>query len=563
MPVIGKKRLGDLLVRSGSISQEQLKAALKEQKSTGARLGHILVSSGLMTREDLLDVLSSHLNIPIVNLEMVQPPPELLRAIPEATARKHTLFPIERVNGRIRIAMADPLDLAAVDEISAKLSLEIDTSITSENQILNAIDSHYGFVNSAKEAMLSAPAPSYGPGSYEFGPMEQDHGEAAPPIAKLVEAIIRQGVADRASDIHIEPGEDSLRVRYRIDGVMFGSISPEKELEAAIISRIKIMSKIDIAETRVPQDGRFRMKIDGKNLELRVSTFPTIYGEAIVLRILNRENILMGLEETGLCGGTLDDFKNSILKRQGIIIVTGPTGSGKTTTLYSCLNMLNSPEKTIVTIEDPVEYRLKYVRQTQVNPKGGLTFARGLRSILRQDPDVIMVGEIRDPETAQIATRAAMTGHLVLSTMHTGASIDVIARLKDLGMETCLIVSTLKGVLAQRLVRKICAKCGTENSGLDTQVSGLPMAAEKTAVYGRRGCVRCKSSGYFGRIGIFEFLKIDDKIQDMVVKGERPSSIRKFVLQSGAFTTMRDDGLSKARSGVTTLEEVEKATCEN
>ncbi|VAX14700.1 Type IV fimbrial assembly, ATPase PilB, partial [hydrothermal vent metagenome] len=322
-------------------------------------------------------------------------------------------------------------------------------------------------------------------------------------------------------------------------------------------------SKIDIAETRVPQDGRFRMKIDGKNLEFRVSTFPTIYGESIVLRILNRENIMMGLEETGLCGETLDDFKKSILKRQGIIIVTGPTGSGKTTTLYSCLNMLNSPEKTIVTIEDPVEYRLRYVRQTQINPKGGLTFARGLRSILRQDPDVIMVGEIRDAETAQIATRAAMTGHLVLSTMHTGASIDVIARLKDLGMETCLIVSTLKGVLAQRLVRKICAKCGTKNSGLDTQLSGLPMAAEKTAAYGQSECVRCKSSGYFGRIGIFEFLRIDDQIQDMVVKGERPSSIRRFALQSGLLTTMRDDGLSKVKSGVTTLEEVEKATCEN
>jgi len=563
MPVIGKKRLGDLLVRSGSISQEQLKAALQEQKSTGARLGHIFVSSGLMTQEDLLDVLSSHLNIPIVNLEMVQPPPELLCAIPEATARKHTLFPIDRANGRIRIAMADPLDLAAVDEISAKLSLEIDTSITSENQILNAIDSHYGFVNSAKEALMSAPAPSYGPRSYEFSPMEQDHGATAPPIAKLVEAIIRQGVADRASDIHIEPDEDSLRVRYRIDGIMFGAMSPEKELEPAIISRIKIMSKIDIAETRVPQDGRFRMKIDGKNLELRVSTFPTIYGEAIVLRILNRENILMGLEETGLCGDTLDDFKNSILKRQGIIIVTGPTGSGKTTTLYSCLNMLNSPEKTIVTIEDPVEYRLKYIRQTQINLKGGLTFARGLRSILRQDPDVIMVGEIRDKETAQIATRAAMTGHLVLSTMHTGASIDVIARLKDLGMETCLIVSTLKGVLAQRLVRKICPKCAAKNNRLNPQYSSLPMAAEETPAYGKDGCVRCKSSGYFGRIGIFEFLKIDDKIQDMVVRGERPSSIRKFVLQSGAFTTMRDDGLSKVKSGVTTLEEVEKATCEN
>lgn len=563
MPVVGKKRLGDLLVNSGALSQEQLKTALEAQKSTGARLGHIIVSSGLMTGEYLLDVLSHQLNIPVVNLEMVQPPPELLRAIPEGVARKLTLFPIDRANGRVRVAMADPLDIEAVDEISAKLSLQVETSIASENQILNAIDSHYGFINSAEEALLSMPAPASEPESYKLGQMGQDHGAAAPPIAKLVEAIIRQGVADRASDIHIEPEEDGLRVRYRIDGVMFGAMSLEKELEGAIISRIKIMSKIDIAEARVPQDGRFRMIIDRKNLEFRISTFPTIYGESIVLRILNTESILMGLKETGLSGKTLDNFKSAILKRQGIIIVTGPTGSGKTTTLYSCLNMLNSPEKTIVTIEDPVEYRLKYVRQTQINPKGGFTFAKGLRSILRQDPDVIMVGEIRDPETAQIATRAALTGHLVLSTMHTGAPIDVIARLKDLGVDTCLIVSTLKGILAQRLVRKICPECQTENIGRNPYTASLPMAAEKIAVYGQRGCVRCKYSGYFGRVGIFEFLKVDARLQDLVAQGGSPSSIRKLIAQSGMLATMRDDGLAKVESGLTTIEEVDKATCEN
>lgn len=552
MTADGKKRLGDILVQSGAITNESLNAALHEHLSTGAKLGHVIVAQGFMTQERMLSVLSGQLKIPVIDMELMSISEDLLRQIPESMARKHLIFPVSHQNGSIQLAMSDPLNLSVIDEVASKLSLNIEPAIATESGILRAIDSHYGILSSIDEAMLSL-------GSHERvqDTEQQSYGfqaqqNASPPIARLVEAIIRQGVADRASDIHIEPEERSLRVRYRIDGVMFEGPSPEKKLESAIISRIKIMSKIDIAETRVPQDGRFMLDIDRQSLEFRVSTFPTIYVESVVLRILNKESILLGLEETGMTGKTLADFKMSLSYRQGIIIVTGPTGSGKTTTLYSCLNIINSPEKTIVTIEDPVEYRLKYVRQTQVNPKGGLTFARGLRSILRQDPDVIMVGEIRDNETAEIATRAAMTGHLVFSTMHTDNAVDVIARLNNLGIEQCLIASTLKGVLAQRLVRKICAHCGSKENG-----------AGHSKTYETKACPKCKSSGYSGRTGIFEFLKINDQVQELIAKREIASSIGKAAYESGLMSKMRDDGLCKVEAGITTIEEVNRNTCDN
>lgn len=555
MVVRSKKRLGDLIVESGSISRDSLEIALKEQKTTGEKLGRVLVSLGYITEPQLAGALSLQLNLPMADLDSIQPSADLLRMVPEQLARRRLIFPLGRSNGTLEVAMADPLDLAAIDELASRLSAHVETAVATETQILRSIDSHYGFLSSMDEAMTAA-----GDGNADGAPFDAGDYDGPAPIARLVERIIHRGVAGRASDIHFEPEDGTLRIRYRIDGVMFAGASPPKRLEPSIISRVKIMAGLNIAETRLPQDGHMTMPLEGKRMEFRVCTFPTVHGESVVIRILNRENALMSLAATGLSGGALDGLTNALANRQGMIIACGPTGSGKTTTLYAALEALSSPDKTIVTIEDPVECRLRYVRQTQVNPKAGLTFALGLRSILRQDPDVIMVGEIRDGETARIATRAALTGHLVLSTMHTGDAVGVIPRLMDLGVEPSMIATTLKGVLAQRLVRRLCLDCRVETRGAGAAAGALSAAAERPAPYRKSGCPACRNSGYYGRVGIFEFMNVDGGLQDMIATRARPGSMRKAALASGALIGMRGDGLEKAGAGLTTVDEVLGAT---
>lgn len=534
--------LGELLTRSGVISERQLKEALKEQGRTGARLGKAIVSLGYVTDEEVTEALSRQLGAPYVDLEGANPPPELLGKIPESLARRHLFFPLERKNGMVRIAMADPLDLSAVDELAAKLSCGVEVVISTERRIMRAIDQCYGMLGPEDGTRISRVSDKVE--VYGADAADNSAGEKAP-ISKLVESVIRRGVSGRASDIHIEPREENLSVRYRVDGTMFTAPSPPKSLTGAIVSRVKIMAGLDIAESRIPQDGGFWLSLNGERLEFRVSTFPTIYGESVVIRILNRSDMLMGLEDTGLRGGALARFKDSLARKWGMVIVTGPTGSGKTTTLYAALCEISSSEKTIITIEDPVEYRLENVRQTQVNQKAGLTFATGLRSMLRQDPDVIMVGEIRDAETARIAVQAAATGHLVLTTTHTTDSASAVTRLMDLGIEPYQIASTLSGVLAQRLVRRVCGGCGGDGK------RGGP-----------RGCSNCRDSGYKGRVGIFEFLAADEDLKGLITSRAPLSTMRDMARERQGMETMREDGLTKAKEGVTTFDEVDKAVGE-
>ncbi len=553
-----KIRLGKILLQSGAITTDDLALALKRQDETGGRLGCALVSAGLITEERMIEALSEQLKIPVIDMALIHPSLDLLRKIPESAARNYVLMPVEQSNGCVHVAMADPLNLAAVDELAAMLLCNIDVSIAAESQIMATIDHYYGVLNYQDKAMRFA---FTDPRAYGLQNEIIDNSEDVAPIAGLLEAIIRQATRDRASDIHIEPGEKNLRIRFRIDGVMFDTDSPTKNVESALVSRIKVIANMDISDTRIPQEGRFKMTVDSKKLEFRVSSFPTIYGESVVMRMLEMDSVLMKFEQTGLEGGTMEDFRESVTMRRGMVIVTGPTGSGKTTTLYAALGMINSTDKTIVTIEDPVEYRLKLIRQTQVNPKAGLTFAVGLRSMLRQDPDVIMVGEIRDSETAMIATRAAMTGHLVMSTMHTVDAVGVIERLEDLGVAPGVIASTLSGVLGQRLVRKVCPSCKNEAKTAPAE-RGYLRAAEKSIAYGRRKCAKCKNSGYFGRIGIFEHLKVDREIKELIASRARPIAIRTYAVKSGLLTTMRTDGQNKVKRRITTKEELDRSYLE-
>ncbi|VAX25332.1 Type IV fimbrial assembly, ATPase PilB [hydrothermal vent metagenome] len=537
--VRAKKRLGDILVQSGAVSAEGLGAALLEHRRTGNRLGATLISLGLMSEEDMITVLSSQTGAPMVDLSKANPEPELLRLVPEFVARKYVLFPLERSSEAIHVAMADPLDLLATDELAIRLSHEVEVAIATKDQILDAIDRFYGMQGQPKSHS-------------EFQVFEKKFvyraGEKSEtPIARLVETIIREAVISRASDIHIEPVEKRLRIRYRIDGIMFTAPAPPEELEQAIASRVKIISNMDIAESRIPQDGRFKLTLNKREIEFRVSTFPTIYGESVVIRILNRGDNPLGLDKIGLMGKTLEDFRKALIVKSGMIIATGPTGAGKTTTLYSAVDLLSSPEKTIVTIEDPVEYSLEFVRQTQINPKAGLTFASGLRSILRQDPDVIMLGEIRDCETATIAAQAAMTGHLVITTMHTTGAAEAVTRLMDLGIEPYQISSILLGTTAQRLVRTVCSKC-----------SWKKQAEAKRGAPGH-GCAHCNQSGYRGRTGIFEFLAIDDEIRKLIMNKTPAQSIHSYAIQNRKMISMREDGLAKVKEGVTTFKEIERA----
>jgi len=557
-----RKALSESLVEQGIITQKDLEIAVAESEKTGESLRKTLVRLGLISEEDIIAFFEEQLSIPYVELGSYLIDSKVIKTIPEALARKYMVVPLFKTGDTITLAMADPLNVIALDDLRLKTSCAIEPVAASETDIKNAINQYYGTAGSIDEVIKSFETKAISITEEEEISLEKLHDMAEEaPIIKLVNLIIMQAIRDSASDIHIEPEEQELRVRTRIDGILHDMTAIPKHLQAAVISRTKIMSDLNIATKRIPQDGRFQIKIENSQIDVRISTFPTIYGENVVMRLLDTSSILLGLEQIGFSESNFEQFKSLITKPHGIILVTGPTGSGKTTTLYSALNTINTPDKNIITVEDPVEYRLKGIRQSQINPKAGLTFATGLRSILRQDPDIVMVGEIRDRETAEIAVQAALTGHLVFSTLHTNDAPGSLTRLIDMGVEPFLISSSIIGVVAQRLVRTICSGCKesyrpTENA---LEKLSLNIPKEEATFYRGKGCNICKNTGYKGRIGIFELMLMNDKIRDLILERTSSSVIKRAAEEAG-MKTLRKDGLEKALKGITTIDEVMRVT---
>ncbi len=548
-----------MLVESGRLSAEELKEAEDEALKKNITLDELLVRKNYITQEERGMLLAEQMGVLYVDLENYLIDLKVTTLIPEAFAKKHRLVPIFRIRDTLTIAMAEPQDILVIDELRLKTKCEIEPCLASEQAIENAINQYYSMTGSLGELIRGIDKEEFSEDAQKKERTLEQMAEETP-VIKLVNMLIMQALRDRASDIHIEPEKDLLRIRYRIDGVLHEVAKSPMELHPAVSSRIKILSKMDIAEKRIPQDGRFQMKTEGKEIDLRVSTFPTVYGENVVMRLLDRANILLGFEDLGFQQPMLSEYEKLIHRPYGIILVTGPTGSGKTTTLYSTLQAINTIEKNIITVEDPVEYHLDLIRQCQVNAKVGLTFAAGLRSILRQDPDIVMVGEIRDQETAGIAIHAALTGHLVLSTLHTNDAPSAVTRLVDMGIEPFLVASSLIGVLAQRLVRVICPKCKSSYNPSAVLLKEMGLGPD-TVLFKGKGCNHCKNTGYRGRLAIFQFMAMTSEIRDLVIKSSSADQIQKEARKTGMMS-LREDGLNKAREGFTTIEEVLRVTQE-
>jgi len=552
-----KRSLGETLVEEGIISREQLTQAQEEEKRSGQHLRKVVVRMGLIEEEDLVELLSDKLNVPRIELGNYLIDPKIVELVPEPLARKYDLMPVFKIGNRLTCAMVDPWNVFALDELRMKTNFTIEPAVATEAEIRRSLDEHYGVKGSMEEVIRSI---------NEEKPRLKDQKELdlkelegivkEPVVIKLVNLMIIEAVHQGASDIHIEPEEKNLNMRFRVDGMLREIPSPPKHLQSALISRIKILADLDIAERRVPQDGRFNIRMEGKEIDVRVSCLPTLYGENVVLRLLDVSSALLSLTQLGFSKEVLDRYQRLIHEPYGIILVTGPTGSGKTTTLYSSLDKINTVEKNIITIEDPIEYRLNGIRQTQVNVKVNFTFVNGLRSILRQDPNVIMVGEIRDRETAEIAIQAALTGHLVFSTLHTNDAAGAVTRLTDMGIEPFLVASSVLGILAQRLMRTICKDCKEEYepSAEALKVFGTDLPVGMKFFKGR-GCAKCMATGYRGRLGVFELMIPDEKIRDLTMKKGTRSDIKKHAQWLG-MKTLREEGVRKIQEGLTTVEEV-------
>ena len=562
-----REPLGEIMIREGLITRDQLQRGLVRQREIGKRLGDSLVELGYLSEEKLLNALARQFALPQLSLSSISLSPLPIRdRLSPKYLREHRVLPIELKDGVLTVAMTDPTDPYTVDDLRMSTGHAISICLAKEREILEAIDQFYGDGQATMEKIVKGYQEEEGglPGDDREDVDHLRDLASEAPVIQLVNLLITRAVEARASDIHIEPFEDRLRIRYRVDGVLLDHESPPKRLQAAVISRVKIMAKMNIAERRLPQDGRIRLQILGKDLDLRVSTIPTLYGESVVMRILDRSTLLLTLGELGFPDDVRLQFQRLIRKPHGMILVTGPTGSGKTTTLYTALSEINSADKKIITIEDPVEYQLRGVNQIHVKPKIGLTFANGLRSIVRQDPDVIMVGEIRDAETADIAIHSALTGHLVFSTLHTNDAPGAITRLLDMGIENYLVSSVLVAVLAQRLVRVICPECrepyqldvaAVRKMGIKTEVGG------SLQVFRGKGCAACNFTGYHGRNGIYEFLPIGEEIQRLILEKADSNLIRQKALALG-MKTLWEDGWRKVEQGVTTLEDLLRVTKE-
>ncbi|MFA5275380.1 MAG: type II secretion system ATPase GspE [Candidatus Omnitrophota bacterium] len=553
-----KKSLGESLVEAGVITLEQLKLAQEEEKKSGQRLRKVLVDRGMISEEELAEFLSEKLGLPRIELDNYLIDPKIIELVPEELARKHELIPVLKIGNRLTCVMVDPWNIFALDEVRAKTNLIIEPAVATESEIKKSLIQYYGTKGTMEDLIKTINEEKLGlkkdEKEVDLKKIEEMVEQA--PVIKLVNLTIMKAVREGASDIHIEPEEESLKIRFRVDGMLYEVSSPPKYLQFAIISRIKIMANLDIAEKRKPQDGSFAIKVEGKEIDIRVSCVPTVNGENMVLRLLDISSVLLGLEQLGFSKPVQDAYEKLIQRAHGIILVTGPTGSGKTTTLYASLDKINTIEKNIITIEDPVEYKLKGIRQIQVNFKADLTFANGLRSILRQDPNIIMVGEIRDFETVEIAIHAALTGHLVFSTLHTNDAPGTITRLIDLGAEPFLVSSSVIGILAQRLIRTICPNCKEKYSPAKEILKDIGLSEDgKIEFYRGKGCPKCLRSGYRGRIGIFELMIIDDETRRLTTTKAAHEEIKKQAVASGMIT-LRDDGIQKIREGLTTVEEV-------
>ncbi len=568
------QRLGDLLVKEKIITPEQLEQATKAQKEQSCRLGSALVKLGFLTDEDVTNFLSRQYGVPAINLSYFEIDPAVVKLIPFETAKRYQILPLSRVGASLTIAMVDPTNVFAMDDIKFMTGFNIEPVVASESSILSGIDKAYG---ATKEEDLETVMQSMSElndedvelgeqTEQELGLSELEKAADEAPVVKLVNVVLGDAVKRGASDIHIEPYEKEFRVRFRIDGVLQSIMSPPMKLKDAITSRLKIMSKLDISEKRLPQDGRIMLKMNiggrKKQLDFRVSTLPTLWGEKIVLRLLDKENLRLDMTKLGFEPESLVKFEKAILKPYGMVLVTGPTGSGKTNTLYSAISRLNQPNTNIMTAEDPVEFQLGGVNQVQMKEQIGLNFAAALRSFLRQDPNIILVGEIRDFETAEIAIKAALTGHLVLSTLHTNGAPETITRLMNMGIEPFLVATSVHLICAQRLVRRICKDC-IEPIDVPPQTlidAGFTPEESKTIkIQKGKGCGVCNNTGYKGRCGLYEVMEVDDEIRELVLVGASAVELKKKAIERGMIT-LRRSGLIKVAAGMTTLEEVARET---
>jgi general secretion pathway protein E len=564
-----KKLIGQVFLERGLIDEEELRTALNLQAESREKIGKLLVDLGYVSERDCLAVVSEHLNIPALSPADYPPVPVLDNVLTFRFMKQCKFIPVALENSVLTLAMTDPLDSATLDSVRQATGYQVKPLLGAESEIMDMLEKFYGSAASTLGRIIEGIDEGDIEGlSDDIEDIEQLKDLASEaPVIRLVNLLISKAIESRASDIHIEPFEKDLKVRYRIDGILHDVESPPKKLKAALISRVKIMSKLNIAERRLPQDGRIKLKVLGKDIDLRVSTLPTLYGESVVMRILDKSNSsLYDIRSLGFPEDSLREFEALIRRPHGIFLVTGPTGSGKTTTLYSALSTINLPDKKIITIEDPIEYQMDGVNQIHVNPQIGLTFAAGLRHIVRQDPDVIMVGEIRDLETAEIAIRAALTGHLVFSTLHTNDAPSAITRLVDMGAQDYLIASSLMGVLAQRLVRVICPACRAEVFPVAELLDeiGFRRGDRRDGpdrFYEGRGCEQCSNTGFIGRLGIYELMIMNDDIRKLTVGKADSNQIKKKAAENG-MRSLRDDGWLKVRQGTTTIAEVLRVTQE-
>ena len=556
-----KIRIGELLVDNGIISNEQLDQALATQKNTGGKLGNTLVELGFVTSQQFHEFLASQLNLPFIDLKHYNYRPEIVRLLPETAARRFRAMVLDQRDNRLLVGVADPTDIYAYDELAKILKQPISLAVVYESELLKALDTVYRrtqeIVDIAEELGEEL---SQGDANLEQLLTETDVEDA--PVVRLLKSLFEDAVQVGASDIHIEPDERVLRIRQRVDGVLHEQVMKEKRIAPALVSRLKLVCGLDISERRLPQDGRFNVRVKGRSVDIRLSTMPLQYGEAVVMRLLDQSTGILQLTQVGMSPALLKRFSQQLARPHGLVLVTGPTGSGKTTTLYGALNELNSEEKKIVTVEDPVEYRLPRINQVQVHPRIGLDFARVLRSALRQDPDIVMVGEMRDKETSDIALRAAMTGHLVLSTLHTNDSISTALRLIEMGAEGYIVASSLRTVLAQRLVRRICDSCScaaplepATRSWLASYHGRISMPDAPVEFRMGRGCPSCNNTGYSGRIGIFELLEINFDLADALRRNDSAAFAR-IAQRQPQFVSLADSALKLALDGITSMEEV-------
>jgi type IV pilus assembly protein PilB len=566
-------KLGELLLKAQLVSQQQLSKALDEQKSTGGKLGEILQRLGYVTEDDIIECLSHQFGVPSINLRHFEIDETVAKIIPVDLCRKYNVIPVNKTGATLTVAMADPTNIFAMDEVTFMTGYRVEPVVSSEEAIREAVDRYFGSSRELELKKVMEDLATVDEAALEVLEEEEEldveklaEASEEAPVVRLVSIILTDAIKRGASDIHVEPYEKNYRVRYRIDGILYEVMAPPLKLKDAITSRIKVLAKLDIAEKRLPQDGRIKMKakVEGRvrELDFRVSTLPTLHGEKVVLRLLDKENLRLDMTKLGFEKSSLKKFEDAILKPYGMVLVTGPTGSGKTNTLYSALQRVNTPEVNIMTAEDPVEFQLQGVNQVQMKEAIGLNFAASLRSFLRQDPNIILVGEIRDFETAEIAIKAALTGHLVLSTLHTNDAPSTISRLMNMGIEPFLVATSVNIIAAQRLVRRICQNCKEEvDSPIQALLSVGFSEAEAPGIklFRGRGCEKCSSTGYKGRVGLFEVMEVTEDVRELILSGSTAVELRRKAIEEGMIT-LRQSGLQKIREGATTIEEVARET---